>query len=320
MKTKTFSREISLIKAANEVYSLCDSYGIKKGCLGAFDKNIKPFGLKREDLKEILKYVSIQNKIRTNRYNLSLKINSKKQGYTLVPNIVKKLNDLKIRTISYNVKNVLRTSNLKIVLSNNPNKFNATHTSTTDYGGRYPETTHYNTITVPSNWRLRVDKLGISNLGNMFTLDAFPCETKGDFKLYSAMWISQGRGYNLNVHKGFIAVKDNESCHALTSSSAISGLKRKLSLTKEEKLAMGLKLINSSLSKKVKQNNHLYVTLQDAYTVGSCDSGIRSWCNHVGLNYYDGKAPIELVMKGYELAPLSEVRRTLLYTLRNSPQ
>lgn len=58
------------------------------------------------------------------------------------------------------------------------------------------------------------------------------------------------------------------------------------------------------------------MSVTDAHESGSCDFGIRSWCEFVGLDYDDGEAPLELVLEGFRARPQDEVRRAVVHAAR----
>lgn len=59
------------------------------------------------------------------------------------------------------------------------------------------------------------------------TLDAHRLEPMGDIQLFAATSASQGRGYSITVHRGFIAVRGNEHFRADTLTGAAKGVSRK---------------------------------------------------------------------------------------------
>ena len=64
------------------------------------------------------------------------------------------------------------------------------------------------------------------------------------------------------------------------------------------------------------QGRDIYVSVGDAHESGSCDFGIRSWCEAVGLDYESGEAPLAMVLEGFRSRPQEEVRRAVLYAVR----
>lgn len=62
----------------------------------------------------------------------------------------------------------------------------------------------------------------------------------------------------------------------------------------------------------------LTVSVSDAQESGSCNFGIRSWCEFVGLDYDDGdgEANLESVLEGFRKRPQNEVRSAILHAVR----
>ncbi|CUI04529.1 hypothetical protein BN2497_3835 [Janthinobacterium sp. CG23_2] len=88
-------------------------------------------------------------------------------------------------------------------------------------------------ICVPADWRTRVERVGLADLGGMMTLDALPMDAPDSIALYAAVWACQGRGYSIKTERGFIAVGGDESFHAETAEKAVAGLLRKRSIGKK---------------------------------------------------------------------------------------
>jgi hypothetical protein len=172
-------------------------------------------------------------------------------------------------------------------------------------------------ISVPQDWRLRVERKGLADLGGMMTLDAHPLMPHGDVQLYAATWARQGRGFDVKVERGFIALLGGEHFHADSAKAAISGVQRKV---KAGGLQAGTVVDAYELTVegfiKRYQGKNISVSVSDAQESGSCDFGIRSWCEAVGLDYESGDAPLAMVLEGFRARPQEEVRRAVLYAVR----
>ena len=57
-------------------------------------------------------------------------------------------------------------------------------------------------------------------------------------------------------------------------------------------------------------------SVPDARDTGSCEFGILSWCNAVGLDYKAGAAPLQRVLDAFRVRPQIEVRRAVLNAVR----
>jgi hypothetical protein len=168
-------------------------------------------------------------------------------------------------------------------------------------------------LCVPADWRHRVLTRGLASLGGMMTLDAHALEPVGDIGLFVATWASQGRGYDVQVHRGFIALLDSEHYHAETAEMAVLGILRKAKLrrTYMENYESPVEAFAARYARFAGG-----VTLQDARSAGSCEYGIRSWCERVGLDYELGEAPLQAVLDAFCRFPQIEVRRAVIHAVR----
>jgi hypothetical protein len=167
-------------------------------------------------------------------------------------------------------------------------------------------------IQVPSDWRLRVQARGLAILGGMMTLDAHPLTSAGVVEVFAATWARQGRGYDVQVDRGYIARLGDEHFHAETADKAITGLRRK---TQAGATSGAYQLSVDAFASRY-EGVVATVTLQDARESGSCEFGIRSWCAAVGLDYLAGGAALKAVLAGFRMRPQVEVRRAVLHALK----
>jgi hypothetical protein len=188
------------------------------------------------------------------------------------------------------------------------------------YGGSFKgwsANEDHHRITVPSDWRLRVERKGLARLGGMMTLDAHPLMSNADVVLYAATWARQGRGYDVKVDRGFIAMLDGEHFHGDSAQAAIKGVRRKLKAA-----GMTARTVTSPYALTVDAfvkryaGRKISVSVSDAQESGSCDFGIRSWCEYVGIDYDEQEAPLDAVLAGFKARPQDEVRRAVLYAVR----
>ncbi|MGF6937099.1 hypothetical protein OKW41_006261 [Paraburkholderia sp. UCT70] len=171
----------------------------------------------------------------------------------------------------------------------------------------------HHVLCVPADWRQRVLARGLAVLGGMMTLDAHVLEPVGGIRLFAATWASQGRGYDIHVHGGFIAVLDDEHYHAETAEMARRGVQRKAKLRRT--YVENYESTAEAFAARYAQFTDV-VTLQDARTTGSCEYGIRSWCERVGLDYEVGEAPLQAVLEAFCRFPQAEVRRAVIHAVR----
>lgn len=171
-------------------------------------------------------------------------------------------------------------------------------------------------ITVPRDWRLRVERKGLASLGGLMTLDAHPLIPDGEVSVYAATWARQGRGFSVAVDRGYIALLNEEHFHAGSAQAAIKGVRRKVKAADApvRGLVSPYDLSIESFITRY-QGRNLSVSVGDAEDSGSCDFGIRSWCEFVGLDYANGAAPLSLVLEGFRLRPQEEVRRAVVHAV-----
>lgn len=172
-------------------------------------------------------------------------------------------------------------------------------------------------IVVPKDWRLRVERKGLASLGGLMTLDAHPLIPDGEVRVYAAAWARQGRGFSVTVDRGYIALLSGEHFHAESAEAAIKGVRRKFKSagTPARDYSSPYTLTSEGFIKRY-QGRNLSVSVRDAEDSGSCDFGIRSWCEFVGLDYANGAAPLSLVLEGFRKRPQEEVRRAVVHALR----
>jgi hypothetical protein len=173
-------------------------------------------------------------------------------------------------------------------------------------------------ICIPADWRHRVEYKGLADLGGMLTLDAHPMKAPEGIALYAAVWASQGRGYSIKTERGFIAVggDGNESFHAKTSDEAIAGLLRKYGIG--EKGIATIADMSASVDAFVSKYSPIAVdvSLDDARKSSSCEYGIRSWCESVGIDIARVRVPMAELLEGFRSIPQTEVRRAVLHAVR----
>ncbi|MFP3565621.1 hypothetical protein [Paraburkholderia sp. SIMBA_030] len=173
-------------------------------------------------------------------------------------------------------------------------------------------------LCVPADWRRRVFARGLATAGGMMTLDAHVLEAAGDIRLFAATWASQGRGDNVKVNRGFIAAADGEHYHAETIEMALRGIQRKGKANAQQRSYPGD--YESTVEDFVRRYKRFVgtVTLDDVRMTGSCEYGIRSWSERVGLDYEFGEAPVQAVLDAFHRFPQVEVRRAVIHAVRRA--
>jgi hypothetical protein len=173
-------------------------------------------------------------------------------------------------------------------------------------------------IRVPADWRIRVARKGLALLGGLMTLDALPMEAPDGIELYAAVWASQARGYAVKTDRGFIAVAGGDSFHSDTADGAISGLRRKgrSAPARAAAIADMKSAVEAFITKYARCA--IDVSLDDARKTGSCEYGVRSWCESVGIDIARMQVPMAELLEGFRRMPQTEVRRAVLCAVRRN--
>jgi hypothetical protein len=167
-------------------------------------------------------------------------------------------------------------------------------------------------ITVPADWRIRVQRRSIDVVDGMMTLDAAPLEgAPAGVELFAATWVEQGRGTSVSTVSGYIARAGQFNYHGETAAKALAGLRRKIGAAEWMST-----LQTSNLADLVAKARDALVRVADAKAVGACEYGIRSWCATVGISYEAGAAPLPMVYAAYQREPRPEARAAILHALR----
>jgi len=58
------------------------------------------------------------------------------------------------------------------------------------------------------------------------------------------------------------------------------------------------------------------ISVEDAWDTGACEYGIQSWCQAVGIDTSDERAPMHRVLDGSRMQPQIEVRRAVLLAVK----
>lgn len=210
-----------------------------------------------------------------------------------------------------------------VALTDDPAKVGIDQTQETDwnlYRGSYKgwaATVTNTTITIPTDWRIRVQRQGLAVVDGMMTLDAGRIEGAPEgVDLFAATWGEQGRGYTVTVQRGYIARQGATAYHGATPDKALAGLRRKLAgaewaakLRAADLSALMGRLTDADLDGAT-------VRISDARAIGACEYGIRSWCHDTGLPYETGAASLRQVWAAYQTQPRTEARAAILHAMR----
>ena len=108
-----------------------------------------------------------------------------------------------------------------------------------------------------------------------------------------------------------------EAYHASTAEDAVAGARRKARIAgkvppkRPTPYSIG---VEDFVAKY--RDIDCHVGLADARETGSCEFGIRSWCEAVGLDYASGAAPLAAVLEAFARRPQIEVRRAVVHAVR----
>jgi len=169
-----------------------------------------------------------------------------------------------------------------------------------------------NTVTVPADWRVRVQRRGLAEVDGMLTLDAAPVEAAG-CELFAASWLVQRRGNTADLTRGYIARAGAITYHGATIDQALSGIARKA-----RELAFSARLAGADLTVLVASCPDARVSVADARLSGACEYGIKSWCASVNLPFDAGSATLAEVYAAYQREPRPEAHATILRVLRRN--
>jgi len=210
-----------------------------------------------------------------------------------------------------------------VVLTTDPSAVGVRQEQYTDrnlYRGKYrgwAATVTDTTITVPVDWRVRVQRAGLATVDGLMSLDAARIEGAPEgVELYAATWLVQGRGYSVTAERGYIARQGDTAYHGATPEKALAGLRRKIAGAAWEATLATADL--SGLIGRIPDAdlNSMAVRVSDARAIGACEYGIRSWCHATGLPYESGEASLRQVWAAYTIQPRTEARAAILHALR----
>ena len=178
-------------------------------------------------------------------------------------------------------------------------------------------TEDHHRISVPRDWAARVLANDLEELDGMVTLDAHRLMSPEGIELYAATWAAQSHGYSVTTHRGFIAVSEGLSFHADTAEHALKGIGRKVAAAGRPARAR-VSPLHLAIEEFVKRYQRYDVTveLDDARESGSCEYGIRTWCEAVGVDYEEGEAPLAAILDAFQRRPQMEVRLAVLHAIR----
>lgn len=145
---------------------------------------------------------------------------------------------------------------------------------------RYPGHDAHIEINVMHGWRRHVAAVeGLATAGGMLTTHA----TQIDSNTWSASWLVQGRGVDINVRSGFIVRDGDEWIHAVSIVAAQRMIKQRRAATRRNELAATLRTITAA--DIVAAYGSLIVTVADSKRAGNCVTGTANFIER----YYPGR-------------------------------
>lgn len=166
---------------------------------------------------------------------------------------------------------------------------------------------------VQKDWYNKIYKQNFFELDGMLTMAAE--KLISDFKnidVYYATWIRRGRGKSIHTERGFIAAFTHDgqryTYHAGTYRKAVLGVQRKVKAAEHD--AEADKVSGLTIAEFIKKysGKDYSVTLNDAYSTGSCKPGVQAWVEASGLDFEKGSAHINEILEAFKVRPLPEVR------------
>lgn len=122
-------------------------------------------------------------------------------------------------------------------------------------------------VTVSRTWLRDVYRSGLAILDGLLTLSAISIEgTPSGVDAWQAVWVEQGRGFDLNAVSGVIVRRNGQTAHAQTLTGGLA------ILSKRKKASQSV-----ILPEDLAAFGDLQVTLEDSSAAGNCPSGTRDW-------------------------------------------
>lgn len=193
-------------------------------------------------------------------------------------------------------------------------------------GGGFPKIEHDVVITVDPDWDKQIYNRDLEFLGGMLTLSAKPAHkgrhrkalelaARYNIELFEAVWMRKGRGFQVTTEFGFLAVKSTSlgvipstAYHSESAMAAVEGSHRKFQNI--DTLPLELRDVPVDA----------VATWADAEAIGACESGVRNWCNLVGIDHTASSVPLIDVVRGYYRKPAPEAKAIILRVLRACPR
>lgn len=191
------------------------------------------------------------------------------------------------------------------------------------YGGSFkgwPAHEDHHHIRVPADWRKRVESKGLATLDGMMTLDAHLIQERDGVAVHAAVWVRQSRAYQVVTERGYIATGHGLAFHGESAEEATRGLERKLKAVDRAATIPAMQLDVEGFVNRFSRYSNVVVSIHDARITGSCEYGIRSWCEAVGIDIDLEEVPMKRLLQGFAERPQVEVRRAVQHAVRHRPR
>ena len=256
---------------------------------------------KPEILEKIKEAKEVIKKKRAKRFNLS-----RKPQVSTLQDRLNKIRLDRLRSILDDTYRIQSRSRVYIVYMQNDKTVKMSKSPTFNRYGRAGNIVSI-TIFLSPDWHKDVEQAGLALIDNLFTMSAEKLEDN----LYKASWLEQGRGYDIKLISGYIAINGNMSYHStISAEDAKTKLERKIKRSAKPRLNRIQKL-----EQAVKVMPDLVVSIDDVKAVGACDSGIRSFQAKHNLS---NSTTLDQLWAIYQTDKRSELLLAMIYAVKSS--
>ena len=175
-------------------------------------------------------------------------------------------------------------------------------------------------------WHSMTVTEGIALLDGMLTLAARRLEVLDGVDVYEAVWVSQGKGFGLNTHRGVIAVVrgPNRSVQASYHEESVGphGVRKAVRGVQRKRAPKAKKREPQRWFLKAEEiYGQVEVRREHCDSLGLCSSGVAHWCNMAGI---DTTKTVRLrdVIRAYRTHPNLDAARLVRHVInvfRSSP-
>lgn len=148
--------------------------------------------------------------------------------------------------------------------------------------GKWSGLNAYYSLAVPADWSSRVGSIpGLPTAGGLLTLDAQPREPINGCPAWDATWARNGRGFDVVVERGVIALDGTRWLHGKTETA----IRRLLAPPTPRKPADPAKTQAARWTRWERQHGAVLVTVDQHERAGNCREGTLQWA----ARHFDGR-------------------------------